>query len=341
MNEVNSLQFGMLSAPGYYIPNDTAVIASVRNTVDDGTGKGLQVTFKMRYHQRSGFTPPPDEQTLYIPADGKEYFFTRNYGDVYIQSIHLYCDRAVTVHRGQCFASVFAKFGTVPGAATPIFHTFAADYIETLKPVAFPTSGVQTSLQHQGHIGTFSAESVSPCPVVSNQYLIPQGAKREIFRYNVPSHIRIRPIALEIQYTPGTATKNIMLALLGQALLPDNQSPFFESVDAVATSSNPLVKLSWNARYSTNGQTMAQAFANGTAGNPFGSGGTLSTVYAMPMPDVYLTAGMSLVVVNDDSGADQRFLANFVYEQWIDPQDATNPGDPGNTTPVPPSGGPQ
>lgn len=309
--EKNRIQFGEVNALGQYVPDGTGLIVSVRSFVS-----GLTVFLKARIINKDGFIQ--EIQKPLIPtSDGVENFITTTLMEGILQSVHVYCDRNVTVHRGQVFASVWIQFGISVDTGTPILVTVAADYVENLKPVSWPDSGVNTSLVAQGAPNE-TIVSAGGSNAEGNAALIALGATQRIFTFTVPSHMRMTPQFLAFGFTPSAGTPDLLLAFLdaqGNIAALEMCTDMVDTGACFVTFDN-----------SNNVPTTAPTFA------------ATKIVHGKFPIFPMLTAGMVIAVTCNDAGASSIGKLAFTYESWIDPQDATTPTNPGNALPSPPSG---
>ena len=308
----NTIQFGQANAVGQYVPNGTGLIASVRNFVS-----GLTVFFKARYIVKDTGRIQESEIPLVITSDGVENFMNLTLPECILQSVHVYCDRSVTVHRGQCYASVWIQFGISVNTGTPILYTLCADYVENLKPVSFPASGVKTSLEAQGAPGE-TIVSAGGSNAEGNTALIALGATQRLFTFTVPSHQRVTPQFLAFMFTPSAGSPDLLLAFLDQ----------LGNIAALEMSNNM-----------DGPGTCFVTFDNSNNVPPTVPVFVATKIVHGKFPIFpMLTAGMVLAVTCNDAGASAVGKLAFTYESWIDPQDATTPSNPGNSLPNPPIG---
>lgn len=318
LHEPNTIEWGQGNAVGHYVPNGTGLIASLRTFVDaGGTPAGLQVFLKARFILPGDDRVTESETSLVVTNDGAEHFLSTTLPECLLQSVHVYSSRDVTCHRGQCYAQVWIQFGIQTDTGTPILYTLCSDYVENIKPVSFPASGVKTSLIGQGAPN----ETIVPAGLSiaeANAALIAIGATQRIFTFTVPSHMRITPQFLHFKFTPSAGTPDIILAfvdVLGNVVA-------LEYTPSMVNVGTAFV----NFTNSTNNPATVLVFAAANI--------VTGKFPIFPM----LTAGAQIIITSNDAGASTLGKLAFSYESWIDPQDAVTPSNPGNNLPNPPSG---
>lgn len=303
-----------LNANGYYVPNGCSLVMSVRAFPFGGVD--YTIFMKVLVIDKEGNYQLLQNQLL-IPVaqqDGAEIFLVQYLMEGFIQSVHLYMDRATTCHRGDVYASAFIIPSVTLDTGTPILATLCADYIENLKPVSYPESGVKTSLEGQGSIHPFDGTFGNG----ASGNFTGMGDTRLIFTFLVPSHRRIVPQSLRFKYVASAGTPDFMLVISQQS---GDVNITYISGSMINTPGTSFFSFDNN---------------QGNASQLVFAGATLIQGQFPVFPA--LGAGSQVQVYNNDAGAGTTSLGSFVYEAWIDPQTVNNINNPGQAKPTTPPG---
>lgn len=295
MNPVleNHVEFGPVTGKGFYVPNGTQLIVSLRSSVDQSLlPDPFAVTVRGTLIRKTGAIEPFAFKIM--PIDGARTLTTqtKNLQDCYIQSVNAFVDPTFNLLRGQIFVSFQVQLTFEP---QPFVVTLAADYIEASKPVSYPESGVHSSTEGRGYLQSKTFAQVNGAPLV----------------FTALNHLRIlvRGIFFTYSTVGGGAAQTFLVAANNNT----GPAPMWQAIGVQPSVPGAAVDYTFGRNYPPQGSFSATV------------GGRKRALESLPQ-DTWLWAGETLTITPNTSpqAGDAMNPVTITTEEWIEPRTATN-----------------
>jgi hypothetical protein len=289
LEESNLCGFGPVGGLGFYVPNGTGLFINIRAF----TANVVPVYVKVGTIDKWGRNQA-GEYVIFPTTDLEDNQIIIPVQECFIQSIHIYVEKSTNVLRGQIFAVASIRSSTAdPPTFSPILDTLCADYVENLKPVTYPGSGVKSPTDGAGLVYCRTEPNV-----------IDAGQ----FTYTVPDHMRQRILSMHFSYkvvAMGAAQTLLIQAINGSGAI------VYEWVTAFAIGAGVTARINFTPWALQQQNTWA---------------GEIIAIEPLPVLPL-IVAGYQIVVTPSTSPqtGDAMSDIHFYLEQWTEPRTVSDP----------------